>query len=343
MANRRHIWRFLALASLVLAPASALAADAPTPNDPASPGVGWRGWLRGCVACEEDQTRYGLRFDKGWQRASFDQPLVVLVHGFNSSPEKAEPLLASCRAAGAPCAVFAYPNDQALRPSAELLSESLKAVAKKHPQRRVALVTHSMGGLVARECLENDELYPANVDRLVMVAAPSHGSVLARCAFGLDLWEHWITRDSGSPWQRMRDSIVDGLSEAPADLCPGSQFLTELNARPRRAGVRYTLVLGSRAYVSESRLESARQTLGYAAWACSMTEADLDGCLAQFDEVLAGRGDGAVALSRARLEGVEDTVVLPFGHLSVVNDAADEASREVQQIILDRVLLTGEA
>ncbi|MCA9239233.1 MAG: alpha/beta hydrolase [Planctomycetales bacterium] len=343
----RQLSRLLAgplLTTLVLCVATSARGAEPPPSKTAdASSTGWRGWLRECVACKADQARYGIQIDKAWQSASEELPVVVLVHGFNSTPQRAEPLLASCRAAGLPCAVFAYPNDQALAPSAELLSTSLKAFGRKCPGRRVALVTHSMGGLVARECIENDELNPANVDRLVMVAAPTHGSVLAHCALGLDLWEHWVTRDSGSPWQRTRDSIVDGLSEAPADLCPGSDFLTRLNARPRRAGVRYTLVLGSRAWVSEDQLRSARKSLSHAAWFCSMTEHDVEGCLAQVDEVFSGRGDGAVALSRARLEGVTDTVVLPFGHMTVVNDAEDQASREVQEIILNRVQVADEA
>ncbi len=197
---------------------------------------GWRSWLRSCVESEEDRRRYGLRLDEGWSEAAVEGPVVVLVHGFNSTPERSENLIASARRAGMSCGVFAYPNDQPLRASAELLSSKLKAFSAKHPGRRVALVTHSMGGLVARECLEDEALNPANVDRLIMVAPPTHGSMLARFAVGLDLWEHWLHRRDGNPWQRTRDSIADGLSEAPTDLRPGSAFLTRLNARPRARG-----------------------------------------------------------------------------------------------------------
>jgi pimeloyl-ACP methyl ester carboxylesterase len=307
---------------------------------------GWRGWLRRCVESEEDRRRYGLRLDEGWSRATVEGPVVVLVHGFNSTPERSENLIASARQAGMSCGVFAYPNDQPLRASAELLSSQLKAFAAKHPGRRVALVTHSMGGLVARECLEDEALNPPNVDRLIMVAPPTHGSMLAQYAMGLDLWEHWLNRRDGDPWQRTRDSIIDGLSEAPTDLRPGSAFLTRLNARPRAPGVRYTLLLGSSSCVSAAQHYMIRKTLCVASDCCPSEKVDpeaIDRILSKMDEVIDGRGDGAVAVSRGRLEGVTDTHVLPFDHLSVVRDEQSATSRRVQQMIVIRLLSAGGA
>lgn len=304
----------------------------------------WSGWLR-CRACRDtDWVRYGVRLDDNWQLAEATQPVVILVHGFNSTPRWSENLIGQARASGLPCGVFAYPNDQPLRDSAEFLSAVLNQFAELYPTRRVALVTHSMGGLVARECVEDQSLRPPSVDQLVMVAPPTHGSMLAHYAVGLDVWEHWLRREGGSPTQRVRASIADGLSEAPTDLQPGSTFLKDLNARARAPGVRYAILLGSRAQLSESQRYCLRQTISKASDMTPGWQADaeeIERIVAKLDEVVHGRGDGAVAISRGRLEGVHDTHVLPFSHLSVVREDNDQVTRQVHQMILTRLLSEG--
>lgn len=332
--------KFALLRPLLLA--GTLAVCSPAASGETPPHSGWRGWLREHATCDADAERYCLRLDDNWSDAAAELPVVIQVHGFNSCPAHTRALVGAARQHVMPCGEFAYPNDQPLRQSAELLSAQLRAFADRHPNRRVALVTHSMGGLVARECLEDDALWPGNVDRLVMVAPPTQGSTLARYAVGLDLWEHWIARNDGaSPWTRVRESIVDGLSEAPADLRPGSKFLHRLNARERRDGVRYTVLLGSAAQVSEEHRYLVRQTLLKSAELTPGWEANaaaVDKALACMDEVTAGKGDGAVAIDRGRLPGVADTVVLPFSHLGVVHDEQEPGAREARQVILDRLL-----
>lgn len=96
-----------------------------------------------------------------------------------------------------------------------------------------------MGGLVARACLEEPALDPGNVVRLIMIAPPSQGTLVARAAVATDVWEHWLGRKTGGPWARWHDSVVDGLGEAANDMIPGSPFLRQLNAKPRNASVAF--------------------------------------------------------------------------------------------------------
>jgi pimeloyl-ACP methyl ester carboxylesterase len=305
----------------------------------------YRRWLRNRIWSEEDEARYGLQLDQGWQTAaakSPELPLVVLVHGFNSNPQRNAPVLAPIRAAGFPCASFAYPNDWDLRESSALLSRQLKKFAKEHPEAKVALVTHSMGGLVARACIENAKLDPGNVTQIVMVAPPSQGTVLAHLAVATDVWEHWINRPEGGCWTRWRDSVVDGLGEAADDLVPGSPFLTELNARPRNARVRYTLFLGTGAAVAEGEMKWLRSALlkmktsGECAGlrSCSGKLGDM---LEDMEEIVDGKGDGVVAVKRGRLDGVDDVVILPFGHLNCTGQPDQQCVRELQQQLLVRL------
>ncbi len=347
-------------AAVLLALATAPAAQATPPADPAAPYPApdavtkallqppceapryrVRHWLRERMVTPAALARYGLVLADDWQQADADRPVVVVIHGYNSSPEKIRALVERLQDAGYPCGLFAYPNDQPIRHSAQLLSVELGRFAEAYPERRVALVCHSMGGMVARQCIE-DRLYnPGNVDRLIMIAPPSQGTLVAHFAIGTDLWEHWLARKEGGPWTRFRDSVVDGLGEAADDLCPDSDFLTELNAAPRNDRVHYSILLGTDAALTEPQLQWMRESIceRLARVPGAGDSADkLDALLDDLDELVDGRGDGVVAVKRGRLDGVSDTVILPFGHLSVIGPPQEnDAIRDVQQAVLERL------
>ena len=57
---------------------------------------------------------------------------------------------------------------------------------------------------------------------------------------------------------------------------------------------------------------------------------ELEALLGDMDELVEGKGDGVVAVARGRLDGVSDTLVLPFGHLSVTGEPATDVVRQVQ-------------
>ncbi|MEX0613060.1 MAG: alpha/beta fold hydrolase [Pirellulales bacterium] len=298
-----------------------------------------RNWLRQKIICDSDLSRYGLRLDDNWRAAPAGQPVIILVHGYNSCPAQNVALMKPICQAQLPCGTFAYPNDHTVQDSAQLLSCELRRFAARYPERRVVLVCHSLGGLVARACVENPLYDPGNVERLIMIAPPTHGSMIAHFAVGTDLWEHWIARTEGGPWRRVRDSIVDGLGEAADDLCPGSEFLGELNARPLHPRVRYTILLGTGAGIEEAQLAWIRDSIcdKLARMPGGDRSAErLAAILNDMDELVVGKGDGVVALKRGRLDGVADTLVMPFGHLAVTGEPRDEVLRQVQRAVLER-------
>lgn len=216
----------------------------------------------------------------------------------------------------------------------------MKAFANDHPDRSLTIVTHSMGGLVARACVENEELDPGNVSRLMMIAPPTHGTLLAHVAVATDLWEHWIGRSEGGGWTRWRDSVVDGLGEAADDMVPGSPFLSELNGRPRNPRIRYAIFLGTAASVSEGEMNWMRTALQQTGGNCPGLRGctgRIDNLLADMEELIDGKGDGVVALKRGRLAGVDDVVVLPFNHLTCTGQADCEAVQTLQEELLARL------
>ena len=306
----------LVVANLVVAaPSQPLAADS---ADDESLSTRCRGWLRMKLVRDVDLSGYGLILDEDWQKADASKPVVIVVHGYNSCPARNQAMAGTIREAGFPCGTFAYPNDYTIVTSAQLLSSELRRFRRAEPDRHIILVCHSMGGMVARACIEDSLYDPCNVQRVILIAPPTCGTAIAHFAVGTDVWEHWLARRDGGPWRRFRDSVVDGLGEAADELCPGSDFLQELNSRPRNPRVRYSVILGSGARMTEAEMvwirESVIAKLAEVPGAKGGIER-IEALLGDLDELVEGKGDGVVAVARGRLEGVSDTLVRPLvGH-----------------------------
>lgn len=283
---------------------------------------------------------FGLRMDPKWETRDADMPLVVVVHGYNSGPVQAGELLDLPRTENMPCGLFHYPNDQPIVESARLLSRELKELARTAKGRKVILVAHSMGGVLARETLENPKLDPGNVSRLIMLSPPNHGSQLARFAILMDLWEFLGALLESDEYRSVFAAVEDGLGEASVDLEPGSVFLTRLNRRSRNPNVQYSILMGTAAPIPARDLRAIRGRLNKLAnrsrWLKFMVS-KCDRILADLDEVIDGRGDGVVSLKRARLDGVTDVVALRFGHNQPIAvrrfGGAERAHREVMKRI----------
>ncbi|MBI4231207.1 MAG: hypothetical protein HY608_10265 [Planctomycetes bacterium] len=181
-----------------------------------------------------------------------------------------------------------------------------------------------MGGLVARAHVEDDRRYRGDVERLLQVAPPNHGSDLARVRVLLELWEH---RDAREDTGRVAASIGDGLGQAGDDLTPGSAFLERLNAGGRRAGVRYAILAGTRGLLTE---EEARAWSGRLT-SMAGTDTTLRAALlrraadevAQHEEFRHGVGDLAVSTRSARLEGAHAYEEIDATHLTIDRRGAD--------------------
>jgi hypothetical protein len=172
-----------------------------------------------------------------------------------------------------------------------------------------------MGAVVARAYIEGDR-YTLPVDRFIAIAPPNHGSPWTRQRWLLETNEHywlWKTNKDWSPiW-----IFTDGHGEAGDDLKPDSAFLKELNARPRRDGVQYTIVVGDHHILNRFSANGIR-SVGNAIpkrhwWGLRQTAATLE----RAGEKLDGRvseSDGVVPLESAKLDGVSDVVRLHADH-----------------------------
>lgn len=295
-----------------------------------------RAWLRR----RPTGKHYGLTFPDAWGRAPAAGHLVVVVHGLDSCPENVAELSNTIRDAGFSCATFRYPNDQPIADSARLLANELSTLARSHPGWRISLVTRSMGGLVARAVVEDPQLDPGNVRQLIMIVPPNQGSALARFGFALDLAEHLADKARRNDTRLFYALVEDGMSEAAMDLRPDSPCLRRLNARARNPLIRYTIFLGDSAPLHAADLSTLRDRIARAGdrsrWVRFFgTRAEQ--WLEDLDEVVDGKGDGAVSLQRGRLAGVDDTVVLRMGHLSGLHTPRRQAVEQLHRELLQRL------
>jgi pimeloyl-ACP methyl ester carboxylesterase len=112
---------------------------------------------------------------------------------------------------------------------------------------RLDIVTHSMGGLVARALIELDKGGDL-VHALVMAGTPNAGSPLASAArfglwlgsLGLGLWPGYFSKVAA--WAL---TWVDGQANGLKDLQPGADFLEALNRSRRPASVGYFALAGN--------------------------------------------------------------------------------------------------
>ena len=122
------------------------------------------------------------------------------------------------------------------------------------------------------------------------------------------------------------ESVADGLGEATSDLEPNSVFLDELNHRPRNENVKYSIVLGTGGPMEETEMTKIREKVRTASDRNRFTRfaaSKLNGALDNLDEVVSGRGDGAVSCERGRLNGVKDVAQFPFSHSGILNPNAE--------------------
>lgn len=266
---------------------------------------------------------YGLLFP---QPLVEGKPLVILIHGLDCDGANWAPMANLLIDAGYQVASFSYPADQPIAESAALLQEHLDAVRQAYPNMTLDLIGHSMGGLVARAYIEGKD-YAGGVRHLILIAPPNHGSSWARLQPALELVEHYHLWKHDAEW-RMTWMITDGLGEAGSELKPNSQFIKDLNAGPRRAGVQYTVIAGNHSPIAQIGAKCIEAPANWVPrraenwWGIRQTRAKLQ----QWGQNLKhhqGKTDGPVAINSAKLDGVNDFVTLPADHTALYCPTGD--------------------
>lgn len=278
-------------------------------------------------ATEMQNATYGLLMPGGDSNGVDEsRPMVVLVHGLDCNRRNWSSMTDLLQRDGDQVAYFTYPSDQPLADSAELLARHMIPLRQAFPRLRVDVIAHSMGGLVARDYIEGPE-YAGGVEHLILIAPPNHGSKWARYRILLEAEEHYyLWRDEPNwSWTWM---ITDGLGEAGRDLRPDSRFLEELNARPRRAGVKYTVIAGTQHPGYRWAANCLDRTAAWIPdrishwWGVRQCGRAIERTAERLDHHVSS-SDGPVSLTSTELDGVDDIVVLHADHTTLYYGAGD--------------------
>jgi pimeloyl-ACP methyl ester carboxylesterase len=261
--------------------------------------------------------------------------LVVMIHGFGSQPRVFALLQSHLSDAGHSTATFGYRSREGAEPSAAKFAEALLEVHQRYPDCDVTVISHSMGGVVARSVLEDPKRAIGFVDQLIMITPPNHGSDLTRPALvGPAFLVGKVEVDPGRIGE-IAGGIAEQVNVSIRDLRPNSDFLTKLNSRPRNPNIRYSILLGDDGVVDPVLLSLARENLAgrRQGRAVALLIDQIDRLETQLgDELLAGRGDGVVSLRSGHLDDVDDVIILPMRHTELQHSDAASFTELLDQV-----------
>jgi len=277
-----------------------------------------------------------IEVDDDWKQRTRDRPLVICLHGLKSEPSKFDEFRTFLRGSGYATATFRYDDYQSIRTSASQLSGMVQSLFGDTRTPKVALVGHSMGGLIAREWTENPQLENGRISYLITVGTPHRGSNWACMPPLLEMFTERTFDVS---------QVIDVILHQPSspgmrELVPDSAFLRELNARPRRADVRYTNIVGTYSVLTPQQVEKIHEALNRlkeSSTTLQLLQTRVRPLLESFDELARGRGDGVVAVQRATMEGVADVVLVNVSHGNFFLPPRGEQTQPVWDIILQRL------
>ncbi len=278
--------------------------------------------------------------------ADLTRPPVVLIHGLDEPGRIWMNLAPTLDKAGFSVFYMTYPNDQKITASADLFFHSLETMPRI-ADKKIVIIGHSMGGLVAREMLTSPEInyaaaaslgrVPAVTD-LIMVGTPNHGSQLARFRLVMEIREqilNVIETDAG-----LLQGLMDGTGAAGLDLIPGSTFLTRLNSRPHPANVRLHVIAGGVSPWSDLEIQTAAHRIERLfPGGENGGRKGLGQALTKMNHII---GDGLVALDSAALDHIPLTRV-HGNHMTMVRNlsADSEAVPPAIPVILNILGLEG--
>lgn len=276
--------------------------------------------LRFAVRAEAQPIEWQDISDPAAVTAPLPERIVLLVHGLDEPGTIFDELTPHLLDRGAAVVRFDYPNDQAIARSGAALAQARDRLASMGV-RRISIVAHSMGGLVARDALTRPSLSSAApgpiVDRLIMLGTPNAGTHMASLQPLADAREQVVRRVQGTSREGtgLVGAAVDGRGEAGEDLKAGSAFLRSLNAQPLPEGVKITTIAGTLTPAAAAeflRHEAASK------WAPLLGQERAAALAQQAQAALETVGDGMVPAASTRIAGVEDHVELAADHRAMV-------------------------
>ena len=255
---------------------------------------------------------------------------VLLIHGLDDPGKVWMNLAPALDKAGYSVWIVQYPNDQPIKESAKFIYDRIKATNVLQ-NTSVAIVAHSMGGLVVREMVTSPILsydkdvgkkeFP-QISQIIMVGTPNHGSKMAHLRIFAEIREQFVHVTKGEYHWLL--PFVDGVGEAGVDLLPESNFLSELNGRHHPAGIKMRVIAGVMSPVEQK--EMARSIEGFEDKLSDKNKIAFEKLIDNIHSIAQQVGDGAVSLKSATLLNVP-LVTVAGTHLSIIRNISPDSER----------------
>jgi len=172
----------------------------------------------------------------------------------------------------------------------EFESRRLAQELKRLPNIDFDIITHGVGGLIARHALESDHSIN-NIDNLVLISVPNNGTNLANPVMLNTFYGKNVNSLSSSfgvtdktilSIQNFSHSFISSINNYYRDLVPNSNFLVGLNDLGLRDDIRYLSIAGNISGIDEIFQNSP--------------------IFKFYPEMMKGYGDGVVTVESALLE-----------------------------------------
>jgi len=155
-----------------------------------------------------------------------EQPPVLLVHGYYGKPEHLTEMKSWLEKDNFSVYLVNYTHGEVangdIKKYANNLSSEIGRIKKETGAKKVDIVAHSMGGLVARYYIENND-YKNDVRTLIVLGTPNRGSELFKLRY-IPFLEFFM---------KLFRHDFKGVGEAGKQMTPNSPFLNELGYEGR--------------------------------------------------------------------------------------------------------------
>ncbi|MCC9599712.1 ATP-binding cassette domain-containing protein [Stieleria sp. JC731] len=249
--------------------------------------------------------------------------VVVFVHGLEGGASTFAAAQKELDAQDIAWMRFEYPNDGPPDEIGAMLAQTLEQFHDDSPRSRLHLVAHSLGGLVSLSAVTHESAPHNAIDNVFTLGTPFGGSTLASFHDELELFD--VLFRLATVTRGALNTVADGQGEAAQALRPGSDFLRDLLARPRPAGVDFHVAAGTKSFLTDQRREQLSKSLPQELKRLRIDPkyAERLEKLLQADELDDGAGDGAVSIDSAMLlPNPQSRVEFPLTHLGLVSDKA---------------------
>ena len=264
--------------------------------------------------------------------------VLLFIHGLEGGASTFSDVRQECAKQGIATLTFDYPNDGPTKQAAAALRHQLGELSNQYPDLRLAVVAHSLGGLVAILAVSDPEFPPDLVTDVFTLGTPFQGSALAEFQVELELinvaWR-LFARDPGAI-----DIMKDGHGEAADDIRPDSQLLRQLQGQHLPTAIRFHVAAGSRSFLSDKEREMLRRELPREMKRLRISP-DYRQKLERFinaDETRNGISDGAVTIASATaLHSPHCKKVFDATHLGLVCPKTSDKSGQVFKWIVQEM------